>query len=206
MCPAKKAELIPHKGLTKVSPCSTRDNAIHRVIADMEMCRHFAIAHPLGVQQAYLTDLFSSQAGLRASLATSASAFVHTVINVLLVCTKEQMIGANARGVVAMVKNVKPLWDVAVMKLVGETMGANLPSIDGQGSIPVLVPAPRPYPTRRSLFDFFPEVLNGPTGWYDLHVNAFPRGVVRALGCLRSARVSVVSIIPNWAQPMRILA
>lgn len=81
-------------------------------------------------------------------------------VGVVVGCSsKPEVIRADARRIVAMMKNPKAIRDWAIHQCVGETMSRDVPPFNLEGAIAVAEAAfaRRPFPTVRGFTDFRPE-------------------------------------------------
>lgn len=105
-------------------------------------------------------DGVSSKFGVRELLSLYVATLCRHVFVVVGLGAKKQMVRIGTRRVVALVQDLKALWDWAVVKLPGKSMSRdNLPlrDIRVESAVSVVVGLSSPQPATVSLSNFLPE-------------------------------------------------
>ena len=86
------------------------------------------------------------------------SALRHSILNIVFLCSKKQVVWANAFSVVALMANKKTFWYLSVAKSVRKTMCVKVFLFGKRKYTVSLLPnIPLPLPTKLTLNNFFPK-------------------------------------------------
>jgi hypothetical protein len=89
----------------------------------------------------------------------SRAIFSFSILGINGLCTKEQMIGIDAHGVVATMKNAKIIRNRTVIYLPGFSVGKNISIVVSESPVPILVKYACPIPANVEIFS---AVNSGP--------------------------------------------
>lgn len=91
------------------------------------------------------------------------SSLVHGIVKIIKVCAEKQVLGVTAASIIAFVKHVSLLWDIAVVDRPRKPVTKPMIVLDSLGSVssPIDTPSPRPTFVWFSNLNFLPESFNG---------------------------------------------
>lgn len=128
-------------------------------LADAKHLSDVLLPDPACAKESDIQDLGSAQLGSAVFLANVMASFLHRVLFVLHVRTENQMLGVDARLIVASMHHDETVRNWSLVDLIGEPMRVvgTFTSTCRQLAVSRLMRVCSPSPAIRSFFDFFPK-------------------------------------------------
>jgi len=111
-------------------------------------CEHPIVNASGSMAFSYFQNLMVFQLRVRASLSSilSPSAFLASILAVIVRSSKKQMAWITARTIIAFVQHMKPFWNRAFLGFPSESMRSSILPIHGKGTITVIKSTGWPFP------------------------------------------------------------
>ncbi len=144
-----------------MGPCPAKDHASDAVVGNSHRLCDGQLGFSGREAAAYGADLSWGKFGGGSINATVYAPLSGTVHHVVGTSPDEQVIGAHALSVVALVADHQSFWDCAIGKLPSESVGGNHLVGNRESSVAIGHNAADPLPTCPRSFDALPEVISG---------------------------------------------